>query len=251
MPDSSVYADSDTKEHWTNGSINLNLRHQFDTAGREVTDRPRLYPLQRLQRSTLPEHQQEPCRRAHERGIPEGDLPAELTIRTAKFDYTHPLSRSTRFEAGAKTGYVTNESKAKYFNGSKNGHGISYITDYDKTNFFDYRENINAAYINLNHKFNDKWGIQTGLRYENTNYKGFQYGNPAKKDSAFTNSYNSLFPTIYLSYAPVKKHQFGISFGRRIDRPAYQDMNPFMFFIDKYTYGRGNPFLRPQYSEQF
>jgi iron complex outermembrane receptor protein len=249
--DSTVYADSDTKERWTNGSVNLNLRHQFDTSGRELTidldyiryDASNDQLFLNTSRNTAGELMNEEYLK--------GDLPADITIRTAKFDYTHPLSKSTRFEAGAKTGYVTNDSKANYFNGSKNGHGVHYITDYDKTNFFDYKENINAAYINFNHKFNDKWGVQTGLRYENTNYKGFQYGNPSKTDSAFTNSYNSLFPTFYLSYAPVKKHQFGISFGRRIDRPAYQDMNPFMFFIDKYTYGRGNPFLRPQYSSNF
>src|SRR5688500_18773459 len=56
---------------------------------------------------------------------------------------------------------------------------------------------------------------------------------------------------MYDSYSANITNQFGVSFGRRIDRPAYQDLNPFMFFIDKYTYGSGNPFLRPQYSYNF
>jgi hypothetical protein len=251
VPDSSVYADSDTRERWTSQSVNLSLRHQFDTSGRELTIDLDYIHYNASNDQLFLNTSKNPAGELMNEDYLKGDLPADITIRTAKFDYTHPLSKSTRFEAGVKTGYVTNDSKANYFNGSRNGHGINYIIDYDKTNFFDYKENINAAYLNFNHKFNDKWGVQTGLRYENTNYKGFQYGNPSKTDSAFTNSYNSLFPTFYLSYAPVKKHQFGISFGRRIDRPAYQDMNPFMFFIDKYTYGRGNPFLRPQYSSNF
>ena len=249
--DSSVDADSDTKEQWKNGSINLNLRHQFDTSGRELTVDLDYIMYRASNDQYFINTSRNTAGELMNQDFLKGDLPAEITIRTAKFDYTHPLTKNTRFEAGAKTGYVTNDSKANYFNGSQNGHGIAYIIDYDKTNFFDYEENINAAYINLNHKFNDKWGVQAGLRYENTNYKGFQYGNPTKSDSSFTNSYNSLFPTFYLSYAPVKKHQFGLSFGRRIERPAYQDMNPFMFFIDKFTYGRGNPFLRPQYASNF
>lgn len=249
--DSTVYADSDTREFWKNGSLNLNFRHQFDTSGRELTVDLDYITYRASNDQYFINTSNDPSGELMNQDYLKGDLPADITIKTAKFDYVHPFNKNTRFEAGAKTGYVTNNSKANYFNGLNNGHEISYATDYDKTNYFDYKENINAAYINLNHKFNDKWGVQAGLRYENTNYKGFQYGNPTKTDSSFTNSYNSLFPTFYLSYAPVKKHQFGISYGRRIERPAYQDMNPFMFFIDKFTYGRGNPFLRPQYSSNF
>jgi hypothetical protein len=51
-----------------------------------------------------------------------------------------------------------------------------------------------------------------------------------------------------VSYKADKNNQFAVNFGRRIDRPAYQDLNPFLFFIDKYTYGQGNPYLKPQYS---
>jgi outer membrane receptor protein involved in Fe transport len=68
-------------------------------------------------------------------------------------------------------------------------------------------------------------------------------------DSSFTRSYGNLFPTLYISYQASKDHQWGINYGRRIDRPAYQDLNPFLFFLDKYTYQSGNPFIRPQYSD--
>jgi hypothetical protein len=125
------------------------------------------------------------------------------------------------------------------------------VTDYEKTNHFDYNENINAAYVSLNKQLTKKWGLQTGLRFENTNYKGHQYGNPQKGDSTFQRTYNSWFPTVYISYAADKNNQFGLSYGRRIDRPGYQSLNPFMFFIDKYTYEAGNPYLRPQYSNNF
>jgi hypothetical protein len=93
--------------------------------------------------------------------------------------------------------------------------------------------------------------VQSGLRFENTNYKGHQYGNPQIGDSSFSRTYNSWFPTVYVSYGADKNNQFGLSYGRRIDRPGYQNLNPFMFFIDKYTYEAGNPYLKPQYSNNF
>ena len=93
--------------------------------------------------------------------------------------------------------------------------------------------------------------MQTGLRFENTNYKGHQHGNPTKGDSSFKRTYNSWFPTVYLSYGADKDNQFGLSYGRRIDRPGYQSLNPFLFYIDPFTYEQGNPYLRPQFSNNF
>jgi outer membrane receptor protein involved in Fe transport len=122
--------------------------------------------------------------------------------------------------------------------------------DYDKTNQFKYEENINAAYVNFSRSIK-KWGFQAGLRTENTVYEGHQYGNPQKPDSSFKRSYTSAFPTAYISYDADKKNQLGFSYGRRISRPNYEDLNPFLFFLDKYTYEAGNPFLKPMFSNVF
>ncbi len=142
-----------------------------------------------------------------------------------------------------KTSYVNTDNEANYYNLI----GTEWETDYLKTNRFQYKENINAAYVNLSKQYK-KLGVQAGLRFENTNYKGHQLGNSQKPDSAFSNNYNSLFPSVFLSYSVNEKNQLGFNIGRRIDRPAYQDLNPFLFFLDNYTYESGNPFLRPQYS---
>ncbi|RYF57736.1 MAG: TonB-dependent receptor, partial [Cytophagaceae bacterium] len=110
-----------------------------------------------------------------------------------------------------------------------------------------------AAYLNWNKQWG-KWGIQAGLRYEHTSYNGLQHGSPDQakhKDSAFAREYGSLFPTLFASYASDKKNTFTFSYGRRIDRPSYQDLNPFLFFIDKYTYEQGNPYMRPQFTHNF
>ncbi|MGC8160079.1 outer membrane beta-barrel protein, partial [Salmonella enterica] len=57
------------------------------------------------------------------------------------------------------------------------------------------------------------------------------------------------FPTAFIGYEINGNNQLALSVGRRIDRPAYQELNPFLSFIDKYTYSTGNPFLQPQFSQ--
>ena len=159
-----------------------------------------------------------------------GDLPVDINIYSAKMDYTHPLKKQAKIEAGVKSSYVNTDNEANYFNLA----GSDWQIDYNKTNRFQYRENINAAYINFSKQYK-KLGVQAGLRFENTNYKGHQLGNAQKADSSFDHNYNSLFPTIFLRYAADQKNQFGFNVGRRIDRPAYQDLNPFEFKLDEYN----------------
>jgi hypothetical protein len=78
--------------------------------------------------------------------------------------------------------------------------------------------------------------------------QGDLYGNPQRPDSSFDRGYGNLFPAVSISYKASKNHQWGLNMGRRIDRLAYQDLNPFLFFIDPYTYEVGNPFLKPQFT---
>jgi len=242
--DSIATAGSYIKGTWKNASVNLNMRHQFDSTGRELTaDLDYIvYDNTNKQHFTNTTYEPNWIKRYDEQL--QGDLPVTVDIYSAKLDYTHPLKNDAKIEAGVKTSYVQTVNKANYYT-LNNG---EWITDYGKTNYFDYNENINAAYINLNKQLNKKWGVQTGLRYENTNYKGHRYGNPQTGDSSFKRTYNSFFPTVYVSYAADKNNQFGLSYGRRIDRPGYQSLNPFLFFLDKYTYEAGNPYLKPQYS---
>src|SRR5262249_52094510 len=110
-----------------------------------------------------------------------GNTPSTINIYTAKTDYTHPLAKEAKLEAGLKFSYVNTDNMANYFNLINNIPEV----DTTKTNHFLYRENVNAAYINLNKKFK-KLSVQAGLRMENTNYSGHQLGNDVsvvKRDS--------------------------------------------------------------------
>ncbi|HEX2630311.1 MAG TPA: TonB-dependent receptor [Chitinophagaceae bacterium] len=228
---------------WKNGSVNINFRHQFDSTGRELTGDLDYSNYNSAREQYFNTYAFFPDMTPKSATQLYGDLPVDINIYTAKLDYSHPFKSGWKMEAGVKTGYVNTDNAAGYFNREND----TWVIDYNKTNHFRYKENINAAYLNMNKQFK-KWGVQAGLRFENTNYKGHQLGNPQRPDSSFKRDYNSLFPTIFISHTPSDKHQWGLNVGRRIDRPAYQDLNPFLYFIDNYTYEVGNPFLLPQFS---
>jgi iron complex outermembrane recepter protein len=243
ITDSIVYAETVNKTDWKNGSVNLNLRHQFDSTGKELTADVDYLAYRNPSDMTFMNTSFTPQWVKNNSENLMGNLPVYINIYTAKIDYTQPFGKNGKIETGVKSSYVKTQNEANYFNLLND----KYEVDYQKTNHFLYQENINAAYLNYNKQIK-KWGLQTGLRYENTNYTGMQNGNPTKQDSSFKRNYGSLFPTIYISYEAGKIHQLSINYGRRIDRPAYQDLNPFVFFLDKYTYQSGNPFIQPQFS---
>ncbi len=241
--DSIVYAQTNTKGRWRNGNLNLNFRHIFDSTGRELTADLDYSNYNSARDQMFTNSSFYPDWTEKGRTDLFGNLPVGIDIYSAKMDYSHPFKSGWKLETGLKTSYVSTDNKAEYFNLEMN----EWVPDYNKTNQFIYKENVNAGYLNLSREFK-KWGVQTGLRFENTNYKGHQLGNPQKPDSSFKRNYNSIFPTVYLSYKASDKHQFGMNVGRRIDRPAYQDLNPFLYFLDNYTYESGNPFIRPEYT---
>ena len=231
------------KSEGNHAGINFNLRHKFDSTGRELTmDVDYLdytNETNELMTNTGFNHS---GNQKYEYFI-NSNLPSTVKIFSAKTDYVQTLAKKIKMEAGLKTSFVNTDNKANYFItqfGETN-------PDYLRTNYFKYKENLNAAYINFSRQYK-KWGVQTGFRVENTNYEGLQYGNPTRQDSSFSKSYTSAFPTVYLSYEMSKKHSFGLSYGRRINRPDYGSLNPFINFIDPYTYEVGNPFLRPMFS---
>lgn len=231
---------------WENGSVNLNFKRQFDSIGRELSADADYIYYKSSSDQNFQNYTYSPNMQLLKSNTLIGDLPSTINIYSFKTDYAHPLPNGLKLEAGLKTSFVATDNKANYYNLQES----NYIPDTSKTNYFVYHENINAAYITLTKKYK-KWNFQTGLRIENTNYDGHQYGNiytVNKNDSTFKKSYVNAFPTAYITYQLNENNSFNINFGRRIDRPDYGDLNPFLFFLDEYTYQAGNPYMQPQIS---
>lgn len=243
--DSTVRTFSNNSNKWTNGTVNLNMRHTINKNTELSADLDYVYydmANHQLFNNTI---KLADASIASE-GQLKGELPATISIYAAKTDYSTLLKGDWKLEAGLKTSFVKTNNEANYFNASSN----AWIPDYAKTNHFLYEENINAAYLNTNKKIG-KWSIQGGLRFEQTSYKGEQLGNPEKNDSSFRRQYASLFPSLYITRELDSNHSFTVSTGRRIDRPAYQQLNPFLFFINEYTFQVGNPYIQPQFTWNF
>jgi hypothetical protein len=231
---------------WQNIGGAINFRRVLDTSGTEITADVDMIRYNTNSRQTSDNLNYFPDGNIIRNPfLLRGNLPAEITIYSGKVDFTRPLSKEAKLEAGIKSSFVSTDNDARYtWYAHDDG---KWLTDNTRSNHFLYKENINAAYINYNRQMN-KWGVQTGLRMENTISEGNQFGNPTQKDTLFRKNYTQLFPTAYLSYAADKLNQFALSYGRRVERPNYQDMNPFQYFLDQYTYRQGNPNLTPQFT---
>ena len=166
-----------------------------------------------------------------------GNQNGKLTLKTAKADYENPLKKGAKLEAGFKTSDVASDNDAKFFDASSG----TPINDTTKTNHFLYEEYNNAGYINFSKEYT-KFNIQLGLRGEGTQLRTHQL----KGDIYFDSAYFQLFPSAFFNYKITKDKTLGFSVSRRIDRPNYSSLNPFLFLIDVSTYNTGNTALLPQ-----
>ncbi|MEO6522787.1 MAG: TonB-dependent receptor [Mucilaginibacter sp.] len=242
--DSTIIADNSDKQNFKNGGVNLNYRHQYPTQGQELTVDLDYLNYQTNSDQSFANTSYLPNGNITHNDLLTGNLPAHINIYSAKTDYSQPLKNGVKLDGGLKTSYTETDNVANYF------YTLNNVTlpDYSKTNHFIYKENISAAYINASKSFK-RFSIQAGLRVENTITNGHQLGNVQRPDSVFKSNYTGLFPTLYLQYKldTAGKQQLSLNYSRRIDRPYYQDLNPFLSPLDKFTYYTGNPFLKPSY----
>lgn len=240
-------------EKWKNFSANVNFRTVLDSAGQEISgdvdyvrySSSSIQPLTSYYYDNTGNLTQAP-------DVLLGTLPTDIKIYSGKIDYSLPLKKGAKFEAGIKSSYVKTDNDARYDSVKTN----YMLLDSGRSNHFIYDENINAAYVNYSRPLGKKWSAQLGLRLENTNAngisKGYTYNTQLNKfeytETKFRRSYSQLFPTVYVQYTASEKNQFVINYGRRIQRPDYEDMNPFVHFLDRYTFEQGNPNLSPQFA---
>lgn len=119
---------------------------------------------------------------------------------------------------------------------------------FNSKNAFDFSENTQALFISYRKKLGNRWTMQSGLRGEFTQTKGHSYGTI---DSINTNNYFKLFPTLYLQYKLNRTNIITIDYGRRINRPGFNILNPYVRYYNQYQSIEGNPFLRPTISNNF
>ena len=167
----------------------------------------------------------------------------DIAIKTLKADYETRLAGG-KLGVGAKTAWVTTKNLFDYYDEMNDTH----TRDADRSNTFNYTENVNAAYVNFNRDFGKKWSLQTGVRAEQTNSQGNLTSTTPTPEDNVKRTYLDFFPSAALTYNASQMHSLNLTYSRRIDRPSYQDLNPFESKLDALAYSRGNAYLRPQYT---
>lgn len=246
--DSTIVANNIEKEKFKNGGINLNYRYDIDTLGTKITA-----DFDYLRYSTATKQRFDNTIYQPDNSISNqdellGNLPSKIDIYSLKTDYSHPLKNNGSFETGYKISISNTDNVADY----RDVINDIPVPNYDTSNHFKYNEVINAAYVNYNTTYK-RFAFQTGLRLENTYSKGNQLGNIEKPASEFKKNYTNIFPTIYVQYKldASGNNQLVTNFGKRINRPYFQDLNPFISPLDKFTFYGGNPYLNPSFAYNY
>lgn len=177
--------------------------------------------------------------------------PTLIDIYSLKADYEQNLGKG-KLGVGGKTAFVNTDNDFKRYDVINSIEQL----DRNRSNRFKYDENINAGYINYNYPFTG-FMIQAGLRVENTISKGISTGEKMNGTgyenvrTEFKRDYLDFFPSAAMTFNKNPMNQWSLSYSRRIDRPGYQNLNPFEFKLDEYTSQRGNTNLQPQYTNSF
>jgi hypothetical protein len=240
--DSTVILTNDQRYRWHNISSAIGYKHLFARAGSELsidvdysTYEFKLndnFVLKHFRQTDIFEKQYTIL----------SDQPSSFNIYTTRMDYTHRLNKQTSLEAGVKFSYV-NTANEIIFTNNQSG---QFETDLTRSTDFDYTEKVGAGYVTMKTKWLG-FDTQVGLRAEQTHYDGFS----KRAQLSIERDYFKLFPTITLNQNLREHYQFGFAYSYRIDRPAYNDLYPYVFYFDPFSAQKGNPELLPQFTHNF
>lgn len=176
----------------------------------------------------------------------EYDANTQIDLSSFKVDYEKKFKKIT-LSSGAKYSFITTKNQLAYYNVEND----LPVLDHTRSNDFNYLEKVAALYVILNANPTDKLIINAGIRMENTSSLGELVSDIQAGDSRVSQHYLDLFPNLGISFDDQKNHSFSVSYGRRITRPNYQDLNPFETRTSELSVTKGNPFLKPNYIDNF
>lgn len=228
------------ENEYSNISYNLNYRSLLDTLGQQLNVDLALLNYDNSEEVVYQNRFLNPDRSSD--GSPvifRNKSATDATIKALKVDYTLPLRNLAKIELGAKVSVIETNNDFLVENQVES----IWIRDREQSNIFLYTERIDAGYINLDKSWSD-FQLQLGIRAEHTATEG----NSISTSTVTKRRYLDFFPVLSVRYKLDAQNTLGLTMNRRIDRPNYGSMNPFMYFLDLYTYKRGNEYLKPQYT---
>jgi ferric enterobactin receptor len=167
--------------------------------------------------------------------------PGKSTETQISADYTEPLAKDVVLGTGSKFSFDninSNSSATKFDQGMQ-----SYIPDNSLTSNLHYNQKVYAAYAELSFPLFNGITAKAGSRYERTEINAF-YSNAQQQKKV--PGYNTFVPSVYLSKKIDDKQSVKLSYSKRIERPEYSDLNPFVNTTDPKNLSTGNPNLLPE-----
>ncbi|SFD51156.1 Outer membrane receptor proteins, mostly Fe transport [Chitinophaga sp. CF118] len=226
--------------HFNNTTVNLNYKGQLDTIGTEISmdaDIAKFYFKRNIHLNDDMFHTNDPSYTSPH--AIRNNTVTDLTIKSIKADLVLPFTKTFKLETGLKGSFVTTDNDLKYDSLIQE----KYEPALTQSNRFIYKENVLAAYFMLKKQIKGT-DLQAGLRMEQTESDG----NSVTMQTRMKRNYLNFFPSLSADHTFNESHKLGISYSKRIFRPDYDDLNPFIYYIDKYNFGKGNPFLNPEYT---
>ncbi len=221
-----------------NGGVGVNYKQVLDSTGREFTGSADYIMYSSYGRKNYETHFKNESDFEFAAPFFQRDKTnTDIAIWVGKVDYTHPFSKKWKLESGIKSSLVKTNNELDFDVLQQS----EWVDDVSRTNTFIYKEQINAVYSQVSAELG-KFQVQGGLRLEQTNSDGYS----PTLNQQVKRSYMQLFPTLFVTHNINEKHQLSYSLSRRVNRPDYGALNPFIFYLDQYTYKKGNPFLRPE-----
>jgi outer membrane receptor protein involved in Fe transport len=243
LTDSSVWAVNPAERHFRNTGYNLNFKSVLDSLGQELNiDLDYVKYNNRTANMYNNQFFNEAGQNSGKPFIFRSTAPSVIEIIAGKMDYTYLFNAKTKIEAGVKSSFVKTDNNINF----ENLQSGNWKNDPGRTNQFVYDENINAGYVNFSHNFKST-SIEAGLRAEQTNSKG----NSITAQKLVNRNYIDFFPSFFVNQVLSAGYEIGFAYSRRVDRPNYADLNPFVSNFDLYTFAQGNPYLKPQYTNSF
>ncbi|MFN8251436.1 MAG: outer membrane beta-barrel family protein [Ferruginibacter sp.] len=162
---------------------------------------------------------------------------------TVQSDFTNPITDKIKIEAGVRAAFRDFSSYNTILNLYNDNNGQLFYGNNVKTDY-QFNDAVYAAYTTLSQQIK-KFTYQLGLRVESSEYKG----NLITKNQQFSNSYPfSLFPSAFFTYKLTDKQDMQLNYTRKINRPNFFQLIPFVDLTDPLNISKGNPDLKPEFT---
>ncbi len=166
----------------------------------------------------------------------------DIGMKGVQVDYTTSLGKAV-VEAGLRYSRVGSANDSRFFHVLSAGDSL----DNRRSNNFNFTETISSAYMDYKRKIN-AWSFQVGLRLELARSEGLLLyeGEAEEMNNRIKRNFTNLFPFLSVTRPLGRNQNLSLSYAKRIERPAYQDLNPFIYMLDELSFWQGNPFLNPE-----